>query len=201
MNKRRSVGRRSGQSDTKAAILDAARKRFTDVGFAGATMRMIAADAGVDAALISYFFGSKQQLFGAAFALRSNPAEVIAEEIDGPVRELPRRLVTVLLDTWDDPENLATLLVIAQAGATPETAALTRGFVDGVLLGPVTEQLAKEGVAEASKCAALLVTQLVGIIYARYVLSVDAVDALSKQDFLDHYVPGLDAVLGSYLTD
>ncbi len=202
MNKARPVGRRAGQPDTRAKILDAARKRFTDVGYDAATMRMIAADAGVDAALISYFFGSKQQLFGAAFALRANPAEVITEQLDGPIDELPRRLLGVLLDTWDDANNRATLLAIAQAGATPETAALTRGFVEGVLLTPISERLAAAGLRkrDATRCSALMVTQLVGVIYARYVLAVDAVAALSKKDFLDHYTAGLTSVLDGFLT-
>ncbi len=201
MNKARPVGRRSGRSDTRAKILDAARKRFTQVGYGAATMRMIAADAGVDAALISYFFGSKEKLFGAAFELRANPAVVITEQLDGPLDQLPRRLLGVLLDTWDDPQNRATLLAVARAGATPETAALTRGFVEGVLLMPIAERLVQTGLRkrDAARCSALMVTQLVGVIYARYVLAVDAVTDLSKKDFLDHYAPGLSAVLDRFL--
>jgi AcrR family transcriptional regulator len=200
MNKARSAGRRSGQPDTRAKILDAARKRFTEVGYGGATMRAIAAEAGVDAALISYFFGSKEGLFGAAFELRTNPAVVITEQLDGPIDELPRRLVTVLIDTWDDPNNRATLLAIAKAGATPETAGLTRGFVEGVLLAPVAERLRGAGLtkSDANRCSALLATQLVGVIYARYVLAVDAVAAMSRKDFLDYYSIGLTAVLDAF---
>lgn len=200
MNKSRSVGRRTGQPDTKAKILEAARKRFTEVGYGRATMRAIAADAGVDAALINYFFGSKEGLFGAAFQLRANPAVVIAEQLDGPVEELPRRLITVLVDTWDDVNNRATLLAIAQAGAAPETAALTRGFVEGVLLGPVAERLRAAGLPkpDATRCSALLATQLVGVIYSRYVLAVDAVAAISRKNFIDHYSAGLSAVLAAF---
>jgi AcrR family transcriptional regulator len=200
MNKARPVGRRAGQSDTREKILDAARRRFTEVGYGGATMRMIAADAGVDAALISYFFGSKQRLFGAAFELRANPAVVISEQLDGPVDQLPRRLLGVLIDTWDDPQNRATLLAVAQAGAVPATAALTRGFVEGVLLTPITERLDVAGLRkrDAIICSALMVTQLIGVIYARYVLAVDAVAALSKKDFLDHYAAGMTAILATF---
>ncbi len=201
MNKTRSVGRRGGQSGTRAKILDAARKRFTEVGYAGATMRAIAADADVDAALINYFFGSKEGLFGEAFTLRANPAVVITEQLDGPVGELPHRLIKVLLDTWDVPQNRAKLLAVAQAGAVPETAALTRGFVEGVLLAPVAERLRGAGLnkSDAGRCSALLVTQLVGVIYARYVLAVDGVAAMSKRTFLDHYSPGLTAILEAFL--
>lgn len=196
MNKR-SPGRRPGGPDTRAEILRAARARFTEVGYRAATMRMIAADVGVDPALISYFFGSKQELFGEAFALRANPVAVIAEQIDGPVAELPRRLLTALLTTWDNPANRPTLLTIASAGAEADTAALTKGFVEGALARPVSARLHAEGfpAGEVDAAVAMLVTQLVGVIYARYVLAVDGATALPADVFIAAYTPALTAVL------
>lgn len=158
-------------------------------------MRMIAADAGVDPALISYFFGSKQELFGAAFALRANPVGVIADQIAGPIDELPRRLLTGLVHTWDEPENRPTLLAIAHAGGGGESPALTRGFVEAALDEPVAARLCEEGVPveDAQRCSAVLVTQLVGVIYARYVLEVPSVAAMPQQEFLDAYAPAVSA--------
>jgi AcrR family transcriptional regulator len=191
------LGRRTGRPDTRAQILDAARAQFIEVGYRAATVRAIAAAVGVDPALISYFFGSKERLFGEAMALRANPVEIIAKQIEGPVDELPRRLLTVLLQTWDEPENRPALLVIAQTGAGPDGSALTRGFVEEVLALPITERLLREGVAvdDARTCTALLVTQLVGIIYARYVLAVDPVATIPRPDFIDCFTPALNAVV------
>ena len=45
------VGRRPGNQDTRGQIITAARQAFAAKGFAGASMRGIAAEAGVDAAL------------------------------------------------------------------------------------------------------------------------------------------------------
>jgi len=193
----RRPGRRAGGSDTRAEILRAAKARFIDVGYRAATMRMIAADAGVDPALISYFFGSKQELFGEAFALRANPVVVIADQIDGPIAELPRRLLTVLLQTWDEPENRPTLLAIAHAGGGGESPALTRGFVEAALASPVAARLRDEGVppVDAQLCSAMLVTQLVGVIYARYVLTVDSVAEIPKEVFIDAFTPAVSAAL------
>jgi AcrR family transcriptional regulator len=39
-------------------IRDAARARFLAEGYQSVTLREVAADAGVDVALISYYFGS-----------------------------------------------------------------------------------------------------------------------------------------------
>jgi AcrR family transcriptional regulator len=205
MNKRpaaRRPGRRTGGGDTRAEILRAARARFIDVGYRAATMRMIAADAAVDPALISYFFGSKQELFGEAFALRANPVAVIANQIDGPIAELPRRLLTALVQTWDEPENRPTLLAIAHAGGGGESPALTRGFGEEALYGPVVARLCDEGVpsSDARHCGATLVTALVGVIYARYVLAVASVAAMPPDTFIDAFTPTLTAALDRRLS-
>jgi AcrR family transcriptional regulator len=51
------------RSVTRTNLLNAARIRFQEHGFDGTTVREIAADAGVDAALIKRYFGSKEGLF------------------------------------------------------------------------------------------------------------------------------------------
>ena len=56
----------------------AARSRFGDYGYDGATIRGIAADAGVDAALVHHFFGTKERLFAAAMRLPLSPGDVVA---------------------------------------------------------------------------------------------------------------------------
>lgn len=53
--------RRRNASQTRADILSAARRRFAAEGYEGTTLRAIAADVGVDAALVIRYFGSKHQ--------------------------------------------------------------------------------------------------------------------------------------------
>ena len=55
---------------TRDAILTAARESFLALGYEGTTIRAVARTAGVDPALVSYYFGSKGDLFGAAVNLR-----------------------------------------------------------------------------------------------------------------------------------
>lgn len=66
-------GRRpKGQGpDLRQAILDAAEALFSRHGFYGVTVRQVATEAGVDTALIHYYFGSKRELFDAVFARRA----------------------------------------------------------------------------------------------------------------------------------
>src|SRR5437588_1040027 len=100
------VDMRRSSDETKAVILAAARERFGAVGFQGATIRAIAADAGIDPAMVMRYYGSKDKLFAAAaeFDLRfpdfttTDPARV------GP------SLVRHFLERWEGDEALVILL-------------------------------------------------------------------------------------------
>jgi AcrR family transcriptional regulator len=78
-------GRRpKGQGpDLRDTILDAAEALFSRHGFYGVTVRQVAAEAGVDTALIHYYFGAKRELFDSVFARRAgvlNDARLAALE-------------------------------------------------------------------------------------------------------------------------
>src|ERR1044072_1463007 len=90
-------GRRPGRPETRVEILEVARRRFLADGYQAVTMRSVAAEAGVDAALISYYFGSKKGLFGAALALSANPAVLLTGELQGPLNSLPERVIRTRL--------------------------------------------------------------------------------------------------------
>jgi len=87
--RRRSVsqkrpGRPPGPSDTRDRILASARELFARNGIDKTSIRAIASAAGVDAALVHHYFGTKQQLFVAAVRIPIDPMLVI-----GPLRETP----------------------------------------------------------------------------------------------------------------
>lgn len=64
--------RRKGQGpDLRQSILDAAEALFSRHGFYGVTVRQVASEAGVDTALIHYYFGAKRELFDSVFARRA----------------------------------------------------------------------------------------------------------------------------------
>src|SRR5215468_3016466 len=74
---RKAAGRRPGDSGTKAAIGEAARAQFADLGYHGATIRGIAAAADVDPALIHHYYGTKEALFAEAMRLPVVPSETL----------------------------------------------------------------------------------------------------------------------------
>lgn len=51
--------------DTKERIFDAAERLFIERGFAGASLRAVTREAGVNLAAVHYHFGSKEALLGA----------------------------------------------------------------------------------------------------------------------------------------
>ncbi|MES4992509.1 TetR/AcrR family transcriptional regulator [Phyllobacterium sp. 22229] len=82
---KRKPGRPTPGVDYRDLILDAGELIFADEGFAGAKMRDIANKAGVNQALIRYYFGSKQNLFDDVFrrrgALLSGRRHVLLDEV------------------------------------------------------------------------------------------------------------------------
>jgi AcrR family transcriptional regulator len=61
----------AGTADTRDLILDAAEDLFSKHGFYGVTIREVAREAGVDTALVHYYFGAKRGLFDAVFLRRA----------------------------------------------------------------------------------------------------------------------------------
>ena len=74
---------------TRQAILQAARVRFATDGYDRATIRAIAADAGIDPSLVMRYFGSKEQLFVAATDFDLHTPDLAAS----PPQERGARLV------------------------------------------------------------------------------------------------------------
>ncbi len=186
-------GRRTGRPQTRAQILEVARRRFLADGYQAVTMRAVAADAGVDAALISYFFGSKKGLFGAALALSANPPQVLLGALPGTPAGLPERVLRALLDAWDKPEHGEPLRVMVSAAVEdPEVGRLLKEVIEREMIERVAEHL---GGAEAGYRAAAFTTQLAGVVLSRYVLELDPVATMTVDELVRHLNPGLHAAL------
>ena len=186
-------GRRSGNPDTRAAILTVARRRLLQDGYQGVTMRAVAAEAGVDAALVSYYFGSKKGLFGAALDLPANPPEVLREVISGPLDTLPERLVRALVTGWDDPIKGQPLrILIAGAMHDPERVRLLHEVVQGEMVHQLAERF---GGRDANARAAAFGAQLSGLIMARYWLAIEPLASMTVDEVVRFTTPGLHAAM------
>lgn len=186
-------GRRSGSPDTRAQILAVAHRRLLADGYHGVTLRGIAAEAGVDAALISYYFGSKRGLFGAALALTANPLEALGVAVTGDLDTLPERLLRMLVANWDDPATAGPLRVlIAGAVNDRDTARLVREVLETEMVPRLAERF---GGRDATARAAAFGAQLAGLLLARYWLAVDPIASMSVDDVVRFASPGLHAAM------
>ena len=193
MNKSRPRGPRRGRPDTRQQILDVARRRFLAEGYGAVTMRSVAAEAGVDAALVSYFFGSKQGLVSAALALSADPTDVLAAALPGDLDQLPERVLRALLETWDDPKRGGPLAVMVRTAAQdPGLARLVREMVEH---GIVDRLAARLGGVGARQRAGVFGAQVAGVIFSRYVMELAPISTMSADELVRRLAPGLRATL------
>jgi AcrR family transcriptional regulator len=176
----RRPGRRPGNPDTRDDVLAAARAAFAERGFDGATIRGIAADAGVDPALVHHYFGSKDQLFLAAIEAPANPADLLPEVLAAGRDQLGAAVVRLLLQVWDGPMRPAGLALVRSAVGNEWTAKLLREFLVTQVLRRVVSTL-EISAAEQEVRGALVASQLIGIVMGRYVLKVEPLASASPQ--------------------
>src|SRR6266536_870445 len=187
-------GRRPGASDSRQAVLSAARRQFLSDGYQAVSMRSIAAEAGVDVALVSYYFGSKNALFGAAMQLAANPAEVIQKALRGGRRGVAERLLRALLATWDDPIRGRPLRALAGAvGQEPAVTRLLRELFERELIDPLGELLG--GGDDARRRAGFAAAQLSGVVFTRYLLELEPIAGAPADEVVERLAPALRAVL------
>lgn len=178
--------RRTSQ-DTKAAILAAARERFGAAGFQAATIRAIAADAGIDPSMVMRYFGSKDRLFAAAaeFDLRFPDFTAMDRA------QVGRSLVSHFLERWESDEALVILL---RSSATNADAARRMQQIFTAQLQPLVESVAPA--ADAARRAGLMATQILGLAWCRFVLRLPPVVTMSRAEIVDSIGPTIQRYLG-----
>jgi AcrR family transcriptional regulator len=165
------TGRRPGESGTRDAILEAARREFAQHGYDRATIRGVARGAGVDPALVHYFFGTKTELFAAAMQLPINPAELVQTLLAGEHELIGERLIGTFLAVWDHAATRDVFIGLLRSAVTDEqAAALLREFAVRELFGRVAAAL---GTADAELRASLVFSQIFGLAVARYILRIE----------------------------
>lgn len=185
-------GRRPGAPDTRAAILEAARGQFAAAGFSGTTIRAVAAEAGVDAALVHHYFGTKDDLFVAALELPVDPRVVLAPVVEQGPEGAGERMLRVFLSVWDDPAHRLPLLGLVRGLLEPSGQKLVRdGFLD-VVVGPIGAAL---GIDEPERRMPLVASQVFGLIIVRYLLEVEPLASMPPDQVVAIYAPTIQRYL------
>jgi AcrR family transcriptional regulator len=188
-------GRRpAGGSDTREEILTAGGELFAEIGFERTTMRMVAARADVDPALIHHYFGNKDGLLAAALALPVDPAELLAG-LDKDPDHAGQAIVRRIIGVWEaDPETRRRLLALMRVGLSHDHAAgVLRDLLGRTILTAVARVVADD---HRPLRAALVGTQMGGLLLGRYVLGIPAV----RDATLEQLVVAIGPVVQHYLT-
>ncbi len=195
----RGRGRRRGGPDTRGQILEAARSSFADRGFKGTTIRAVAADAGVDPALVHHYFGSKDDLFLAALEIPADPSKLLSTVLEHGIDGAGERLVRLVLSVWDDPQIRMRLVALVRAGlGHEESQSLLHDGLLRLVLRPLRRALPPE---EADRRAQLVATQVLGLLVSRYVLAMQPLASMSVEELVGWVGPTVQRYLDGPLPD
>ena len=182
-------GRPRGGSDARERIVSAARTRFEQDGYAGASVRAIARDAGVDHALVNYHFGSKEALFGHVLAVAMTPGEVLDRVFAAGEDHLAERLVATAVTLWDQPVFSGPLLAVLRSADADDGLRRNLGtFISTEVHGRLRDHI---GGPDASTHATAVVTVMAGLIFSRYVLGAEPMASMSRDQIAPILAPML----------
>ncbi len=175
---------------TREAILAAAKRAFTAKGFDAAGMRDIAAEAGINVALVNRYFGSKEGLFDEAVI----PALNIDDLMSGDRSTFGERAATYFATKTHQGDDLDPTLAFLRSAGSAVVAERLSDAVDQQVIAKLARWL---GGKDAEQRAALIIAQLVGFDMLRRMVNIEA---LAPQH-IDAVAPRFAKVLQDYVDD
>jgi AcrR family transcriptional regulator len=160
--------------ETRADILKAARVRFGSDGYERTTLRTVAADVGVDPALVIRYFGSKQDLFAAAAEFTLDLPDLSTVN----PYDVADALLPSFFAVWEEDTTFVALL---RAAMTSPIAAETMRQVFATQVAPKLAAITPDHPAER---AGLMGAFVIGLATTRYVLANPAVADLSHDELI-----------------
>lgn len=193
MRQGRRTGRRPGENRTRQAIAAAAARLFADQGFDRTSLRAIAREAGVDPALVTHYFGSKQRLFVEVSRLPIPPEALVAQVVEGDRGEAGMRLATLVLGVLETPEGRERVTALVRAAASePAAADAMRRLIEHDVVGPVARALGSD---RPELRATLAGSQVVGMVMARYIVGVEPLASIPADEVARAVGPTLQRYL------
>lgn len=175
-------------------ILAAARASFAHHGYAGTTMRSVSTSAGVDPALVTYYFRDKPGLLAAVLEPPPSMIAAITAAAASPQRDRGRTLVRALLEQWESPVSGEILRsIILTAAHEPVAMDRLRQVFAVSILAAVSAQLEDE--AERGLRTGLVASQMIGLVMARYIWRVGALAAMSADEVVRYLGPTVQRYL------
>jgi AcrR family transcriptional regulator len=174
---------------TEATILEAAQRLFAEVGFEKTTIRGVAAQAGIDPALVMQYYGNKEGLFAAsarAFADRKRAVHAVRED-------LAAAALADLFAGFEDPEQARASIAVMRNCLTHDRA---REVMRDQVMHDKQAQIAKTiGGPDAELRAGVLAAVMIGTTIARYLIEIPSVAQASPADIERVLEPVLRALV------
>jgi AcrR family transcriptional regulator len=163
----------------------APRLRFGYDGYERTTLRAVAADVGVDPALVIRYFGSKQGLFAAAAEFTLDLPNLTAVHPE----DVADTLLPSFFAVWEED---ATFVALLRAAMTSPTAAATMRRIFATQVAPKLAAVTPDHPAQR---AGLMGAFVVGLATARYVLTNPGVADLGHDELIAWARPGIRQLL------
>ena len=192
------TGRRPGRSDTRDTILAVARARFAAVGFDKTSVRAIAAEAGVDSALVHHYFGTKRALFLASIALPTNPEDVLRPVLAVDNEHLGEALITAILAVWESTSGEAVVAAFRSMIAGGDTSLLGT-FLMQIVLKDIAARV-DEPAGSAQLRVNLVASQMVGLLLTRHILKLEPLASTPAEQIVASVAPTLQRYLTGSIT-
>jgi AcrR family transcriptional regulator len=168
----------SGRPGTREGIHAAARRLFSERGYAGTPLRDIAAEAKVDPALIIRHFGSKELLFLETMQLDIEHQRLL----DGPLETLGERFIDFVL-TADDRVR-GVFLALLRASASEGVGSRPREAHDTQFVQPLLDRLDGQDAELRARLAAALVG---GMLYSLWVVGDEVLATADHRQLVTRY--------------
>ena len=159
----RPLARKRDADATRAAILEAAKIHFARSGYEGGYLRDIAADAGVDAALINRYFGGKDGLFAAALKDSIRPDAISQWERKTFGRDIAKMMAN---HAHHDNDRMHAFQFLLRAATSPTTAPLLNVAVQDRFMAPIRAWIGGE---QAEARARIVASVFIGLLVERLI--------------------------------
>lgn len=179
-------GRWRSGAQSRQRILDAARALFREHGYRATTVRAVAAEAGVDPAMVFYFFGSKQGLFSATVDMAAAVPVAIAAWSAGGLEGIGERIVRTVVESFDASERTPLVLLARSAPTHDESAALLLEFIEQEVTGRLVALL---DTPDAALRVGMVNVQILGLAVARYLVRIEPIASASPDQLIARFGP------------
>ena len=135
---------------TRAAILNAARERFAVQSYDEVGMRDVARDVGVDAALVSRYFGSKEDLFEAVLDSCDNSQLMLSV----PREDFGEHIANEVIFQPKSEDKLKALMILLRSISSAKGMEIVQRGANTRFHGPFAEWVGGDDAAVKARLAA-----------------------------------------------